>query len=97
MRIETIKAHESFAIEAIVHLVVVFPALRASNAAYITTLSNGRGLASSRRSHRGDSRARAKGLSYISEKTEQSPSQAADGDQSRSKSSSVTLDCLSVA
>ena len=42
MRIETIKAHESFAIEAIVHLVVVFPALRASNAAYITTLSNGK-------------------------------------------------------
>ena len=40
---------------------------------------------------------RLKGLSYISEKTEQSPSQAADGDQSRSKSSSVTLDCLSVA
>ena len=36
---------------------------------------------------------RLKGLSYISEKTEQSQSQAADGDQSRLKSSSATLDC----
>ena len=42
MRIETIKAHESPAIEAIVHLRVGFPALRASNATCITTLSNGK-------------------------------------------------------
>ena len=38
MRIETIKAHESTAIEAIVHLRVGFPALRANNATYITIL-----------------------------------------------------------
>ena len=42
MRIETIKAHESSAIEAIVHLRVGFPALRASYTTCITTLSNGK-------------------------------------------------------
>ena len=42
MRIETIQAHESSAIKAIVHLRVSFPALGTSNATCITTLSNGK-------------------------------------------------------
>ena len=41
MRIETIQAHESSAIKAIVHLRVGFSAMGTSNATCITTLSNG--------------------------------------------------------